>query len=154
MNWQLQVGHMIPSGIFSLWEPNGSNWKIEIHWLTLALTAEKWLLLFRCPRWSHFVDITFLGQRVNPKNMSCQNLAIYLCVFCVKLSMANSLWDSPLLQKTDLTGKLTHYHHSHLIRLFSSTPVILLLESSPWKCQKQWIRHKWQWCLNGFQDCK
>ncbi|CAB1427809.1 unnamed protein product [Pleuronectes platessa] len=45
--------------------------------------------------------------------------------------MANSLRDSPLPLKTDLTGELAHYHRGHLIRLLSSTSLVLLQEQSP-----------------------
>jgi len=51
----------------------------------------KWILLPKRPVGFHFVDIIFLGQRVNAKNMSCQDPSIYLGVYCVSGSACVTL---------------------------------------------------------------
>lgn len=73
-------------GVNELADAVESTVTIKERW-TLAL--KKWLPL--SPWWSHFVDLTLLGH-VNPKNMSCQNLTIYLHRYSVSGSgRANSL---------------------------------------------------------------
>lgn len=95
---------------------NNSNWNIVVQLLNwkngcFTSTVPGGLILQTSLLW-----VTELIPKICPARTSP---FIWVGILC-QLSMASSLWDSPPLRKTNLTGKLAHYHHSHQICLFFS----------------------------------
>lgn len=82
----------------------------------------RWLPVFLCPRWSFFSGQTslFWVSELILKPCTARTRHLSGWVFCVKLGVLNSLWEPRLLWKTDVRGKLTHYHRSHPILLTSA----------------------------------
>lgn len=100
-----------------LWELNDNNWKIEVgshscrnDYFSSGVPGDPIL------RTSLFWVIELI-PKVCPARTSP---FIWVGILC-QAQHGNSLWDSPLAWKRDLTVKLTHYRRSHLIHLFSST---------------------------------